>query len=325
MSEETNTADSQAREPQPHEVELTPLADDYSGLRILAVHAHPDDESSKGAATMVAYAQRGARVMVASMTGGQRGDILNQAVAADPAAQRDLPGVRRKEMARAQEAMGIEHRWIGFVDSGLPEGDPLPPLPWGCFATVPLQQAAAPLVRLVRDFKPHVILAYDEMGGYPHPDHIMSHKVAIEAYEKAGDPEAYPNEGESWTVSKIYYDRAFNPDRMKVFHDYLVSVGIESPFARWVAIAQESEEGKQPPVSRHKTTTRIPSADYFPIRDRALLAHASQVDPNGHFFALSPEQQKKVWPWEDYVLAYSRVETQLPECDFAQGINFKDE
>lgn len=305
---------------------LAPLADDYTGLRILAVHAHPDDESSKGAATMAAYIARGARVMVASMTGGQRGDVLNSALEANPSAHRDLPGVRRQEMKKAQEILGIEHRWIGFVDSGLPEGDPLPPLPYGCFATLPLERAAAPLIKLVRSFRPHIILTYDEIGGYPHPDHIMSHRVAVEAYEQAGNPEAYPGTGPAWEVSKIYYDRAFNPERMRAFHEYLVENGVESPFARWIAEALESDaKGHTPPVSRHETTTRISSGDYFELRDQALLSHATQVAPEDLFFAVSPEEQRNIWPFDDYTLAKTRVETQLPETCFSTGITYSPE
>lgn len=302
---------------------LRPLADDFSGLRILAVHAHPDDESSKGAASMAAYVARGARVMVASMTGGERGDILNAEVDNTPAAHRDLPGVRRAEMKAAAMILGIEHRWVGFVDSGLPEGDPLPPLPFGSFATLPLEQAAAPLVRLVREFRPHLILTYDEIGGYPHPDHIMTHRVAMEAYERSGDVDAYPGTGEPWEVSKIYYDRAFSPDRMGAFHRHLVEQGHESPFARWVAEAMEGDaKGNTPPVSRHQTTTRILSADYFEKRDAALLAHRSQVAPDSLFFAVPAEDQKDIWPFEDYVLARSRVTSELPETCFAAGIDF---
>lgn len=307
----------------PGQYKLAPLADDYSGLRILAVHAHPDDESSKGAATMAAYAARGARVMVASMTGGERGDVLNSALEANPSAHRDLPAVRRREMKKAQQVLGIEHRWIGFVDSGLPEGDPLPPLPYGSFATQPLERAAAPLVRLVRDFKPHVILTYDEIGGYPHPDHIMSHRVAVEAFEKAGDAAAYPGTGEAWEPLKLYYDRAFNPERMTTFHQYLVDQGLDSPFARWVAQALESDgKGHTPPVSRHETTTRIPCGDYFEKRDEALLSHTTQVAPGDLFFAVSPEVQREIWPFDDYTLIQSRVETELPETCLAAGIDY---
>ena len=154
-------------------------------LRLLAVHAHPDDESSKGAATMAMYAAAGVEVMVATCTDGSRGDIQNPAVEREPHPKRDMAGARRLEMDQAAKVLGIQQRWLGFTDSGLPEGDPLPPLPAGSFAVQPLERAAAPLVRLVRDFKPQVIVSYDENGGYPHPDHIMAHRVAVEAFAAA--------------------------------------------------------------------------------------------------------------------------------------------
>jgi mycothiol S-conjugate amidase len=119
-------------------------------LRLMAVHAHPDDESSKGAATMARYAREDVEVLVATMTGGERGSILNPAMER-PEVLANLPEIRRAEMAKAREILGVEQRFLGFVDSGLPEGDPKPPLPEGSFALVPLPVTAAPLVRLVRD------------------------------------------------------------------------------------------------------------------------------------------------------------------------------
>lgn len=297
------------------------MANDLSHLRLLAVHAHPDDESSKGAATMAHYRSRGARVMVATCTGGEAGSILNAGMESEPRAHRDLSGLRRTEMAEAAAALDIEHRWIGFRDSGLPEGDPLPALPWGCFATQPLERAAAPLVRLVRSFRPHVILTYDENGGYPHPDHIQTHNVAVEAYRAAGDPQKYPGTGEPWTPQKLYYDRAFNLERFQALHESLTERGLESPFAAMIARRQEQDaEGHEAPMPRHETTTRVPCGPFFPKRDDALRCHATQVDPHGFFFAVSAETQAEIWPWEDYVLAHSRVDSPLPEDDLFAGV-----
>ncbi|WP_323961921.1 mycothiol conjugate amidase Mca [Arthrobacter sp. JZ12] len=292
-----------------------------AGYRLLAVHAHPDDESSKGAATMASYVAAGVSVMVATCTGGERGDILNAQMAGEPHALRDLAGLRRLEMAEAAEALGIQHRWLGFMDSGLPEGDPLPPLPFGCFALQPLERAAAPLVKLVREFRPHVILSYDENGGYPHPDHIMAHKVAVEAYEAAGDPARYVGLGEPWAPSKLYYDRAFNPERFRALHFALEEAGLQSPYAERIAAWLEADaEGHQPARPTHSTTTQIDCGDFFEHRERALLAHRTQVEPGGFFFAVSSDLQRKVWPWEDYSLIQSRVPHELPESDFFAGI-----
>ena len=285
------------------------------GLRLLAVHAHPDDESSKGAAMMAAYAAAGAEVMVATATGGEAGDLLNPAAGENPHCHRDLPGVRRLEMQEAAEALGVQHVWLGFADSGLPEGDPMPPLPFGSFGTLPLEQASAPLVRLVRRFKPHVILAYDEMGGYPHPDHIMSHKIAVEAYHAAGDAERYPDCGEAWQPQKLYYDRAFNPARFRAIHDAFLAAGQESPYEDRIAWFEEADWR-----TKHEVTTQVPIGDFLDRRDAALRAHRTQVEPDGFFFATPNDFLREVWPYDDYVLIDSKVETQIPEYDVFAGL-----
>jgi mycothiol S-conjugate amidase len=290
-------------------------------LRLLAVHAHPDDESSKGAATMAKYAAAGVEVMVATCTDGARGDIQNPAVDGEPHPKRDMAGARRLEMARAAKVLGIQQRWLGFVDSGLPEGDPLPPLPAGSFASQPLKRAAAPLVRLVREFRPQVIVSYDENGGYPHPDHIMAHRVAVEAFEAAGDPDRYPGTGEAWAPSKLYYDRAFNPERFRALHFALEEAGLQSPYAERLAAWLESDaEGHTPEPAGHPTTTQVECGEYFEARDDALRAHRTQVDPLGFFFAVSPDMQRRAWPWEDYSLIQSRIPAQLPEKDLFAGL-----
>jgi mycothiol S-conjugate amidase len=300
---------------------MTASSSTQAPLRLLAVHAHPDDESSKGAATMAMYAASGVDVMVATCTDGSRGDIQNPAVEGEPHPKRDMAGARRLEMGQAAKVLGIRQRWLGFVDSGLPEGDPLPPLPAGSFAIQPLERAAAPLVRLVREFKPHVIISYDENGGYPHPDHIMAHRVAVEAFEAAGDPDRYPDAGEAWEPTKLYYDRAFSPERFRALHFALEEAGLQSPYAERLAAWLETDaEGHTPPPAGHPTTTPIDCGDYFEARDDALRAHRTQVDPLGFFFAVAPEMQRRAWPWEDYSLIQSRIPAELPEKDLFAGL-----
>jgi mycothiol S-conjugate amidase len=290
-------------------------------LRLMAVHAHPDDESSKGAATMARYIREGVEVLVATLTGGERGSVLNPAMDR-PEVQADLARIRREEMARAREILGVEQRFLGFVDSGLPEGDPLPPLPAGSFALVPLAEAAAPLVALVRDFRPHVILTYDESGGYPHPDHIKTHQVTVEAFEAAADPDRYPGVGsEPWQPLKMYYFVAFHQAKYVALHEELVRRGLESPyskiFAEWEERARKRLERGDRPL---EITTRVAAADYFGIRDDALRAHATQIDPNSSWFACPRDVERIAWPTEDYHLARSLVDTELPEDDLFAGI-----
>ncbi len=297
-----------------------PPAPECTQLRLMAVHAHPDDESSKGAATMARYVREGVEVLVCTLTGGERGDILNKKMER-PEIRADLPGVRRAEMEKARQVLGVQQRFLGFVDSGLPEGDPLPPLPEGCFALQSLEVAAAPLVAAVREFRPHVILTYDENGGYPHPDHIKTHEVAVEAFEAAADPDRYPGCGEPWQPLKLYYFLTFHRARFMALHEEMVGRGLESPYADRLKDWTDDDDDSGRP--RHEITTRVPCGDYFGIRDQALLAHATQVDPEGGWFACPAEVQRAAWPTEDYHLARSVVDAALPEDDLFAGIREK--
>jgi mycothiol S-conjugate amidase len=287
-------------------------------LRLMAVHAHPDDESSKGAATMAMYVRAGVDVLVCTLTGGERGDILNPRMER-PEVRADLPAIRRAEMEAARQILGVRQQFLGFVDSGLPEGDPPPPLPAGCFALEPLESAAQPLVRAVREFRPHVILTYDENGGYPHPDHVKCHDVSVEAFEAAADPDRYPDCGEPWQPLKLYYHLTFHRARILALHQAMLDRGLESPYADRLAdwVEDEDDASGKP---RHEITTRVNCGDYFETRNKALIAHATQVDPEGGWFAVSAEVQRAVWPTEDYHLARSLVDAELPEDDLFAGI-----
>jgi mycothiol S-conjugate amidase len=285
-------------------------------LRLMTVHAHPDDESSKGAATMAKYVAEGVQVLVATCTGGERGSVLNPKMDR-PEVLADISNIRRAEMDRAREILGVEQAWLGFVDSGLPEGDPLPPLPEGCFGLQDPQEAAKPLIKLIREFRPHVMTTYDENGGYPHPDHIMCHKVAVAAFEAAGDPDRYPELGEPWQPLKLYYNSGWTRARMLALHEGMLAAGLESPYAEWL------ERASDRPDRGDKLTTRIECGDYFSVRDDALRAHATQVDPDGFWFHIPLELQQKVWPTEDFELARSLVDSPIPESDLFAGIREK--
>jgi mycothiol S-conjugate amidase len=222
-----------------------------------------------------------------------------------PEVRADMPGTRRAEMARAASILGVQHRWLGFVDSGLPEGDPKPPLPPGCFALEPLEVPTEALVRVVREFRPHVLVTYDENGGYPHPDHIRTHEVSMAAFEAAGDPDRFPLAGEPWQPLKVYYSHGFSKARIEAFHEALLEAGMESPWAEWL---DRWDDGRPDPGKR--VTTRVPCSEYFHVRDDALRAHATQIDPNGRWFHMPMEMQQRVWPTEDYELARSLVDTE---------------
>jgi mycothiol S-conjugate amidase len=283
-------------------------------LRLMAVHAHPDDESSKGAATMARYVAEGHDVMVVTCTDGGAGSILNPAMDR-PDVLENMIEIRREEMARAAKILGIQHRWLGFKDSGLPEGDPKPPLPEGCFALVPLEESVPSLVEVIREFRPHVVVTYDENGGYPHPDHIRTHEISMAALDAAADPEFEPSLGEAWETQKVYYSHGFSRAKLLAFHEAMEARGLESPYTEWLA----NWDANRPDVM-DRVTTRVECADYFDVRDDALKAHATQIDPTSRWFAIPMDLQRDIWPTEEYELVRSQVDSTLPENDLFAGV-----
>ena len=279
-------------------------------LRLLAVHAHPDDESSKGSASTAKYVSEGVQIMVVSCTGGERGDILNPGF---ELGERSISDVRKLEMQRAAEILGVSHRWLGFEDSGWPDGDPKPPLPKGCFADLPLETVSAPLVEIVREFKPHVITTYDENGGYPHPDHIRTHEVSMYAWEKAADPNFETNQ-EPWVAAKLYYHHGFSKSRVQAMHNACQDLGIDSPYQEWL------DEWEDEDLVTNRVTARIDCANWFPIREAALKAHETQIDPSGSWFAIPSDKLAEIWPTEDYELAISRIGEIVEETDLFEGL-----
>ncbi len=307
-----------------------------TNLRLMAVHAHPDDESSKGAATYAKYAAEGVRVVVVSCTGGESGDILNDEVRSSPRSIWDLPGLRFDEMTAARDVLGVDHRWLGYRDSGLPAEGQLPtPL---SFATIDVEISAQPLVRLIRAERPQMVITYDENGGYPHPDHVRAHEVAVRAIEAAADADYHPELGEVWAVSKLYYERIFNTERIEAVYEAGIRSGGEevAHLTEWMASRLGKDAGVEGvsadnPVEDNAAdegdhipgtaTTHIPVADYFETRDRALRAHRSQVgDEHASYFFWPNALQREAWPFEDFELIWSHVPTALPEDDLFAGL-----
>ncbi|MGV9850856.1 mycothiol conjugate amidase Mca [Streptomyces sp. NPDC003442] len=282
----------------------------------MSVHAHPDDESSKGAATLAKYAAEGVEVLVVTCTGGERGDVLNPAMDR-PGVRENLAAIRRDEMAEARRILGVRQHFLGFVDSGLP--GPGEPLPEGCFALAPLEEAAGRLVGLMRSFRPHVVVTYDETGGYPHPDHIRTHEVTAAAFDAVGEAGRHPGAGVPWRPLKLYYQGGLSRPWFQAMHDALTARGMDSGMGEVLAELPEAGSG-----SGLEITTRVPCAEYFATRDRALLAHATQIDPNAGFMRHDRDVERQVWPTEDYHLARSHVVADVdgatPEDDLFAGV-----
>lgn len=279
-------------------------------LSLLTVHAHPDDESSKGAGSVARYHAQGAHTVLVCCTGGEAGDILNPAMDR-PEIRERLHEVRMEELARATSIIGYDEVvMLGYRDSGMP-GTPENEDP-ASFAQAPLDEAVGRLVAVIRRTRPQVILTYsDDQQGYLHPDHLRVHDISVPAFEAAGDPDAYPDAGEPWEPAKLYYT-IWSRQRIVAMHEKFLELGLESPF---------DEKWFQRPSQEDRTTTRIDISGFTEVRDKALLAHATQVDPTSKFwFGLPPEVAQTVYPYEEYVLARSRVPSSVPEDDLFAGV-----
>jgi mycothiol S-conjugate amidase len=278
----------------------------------LFIHAHPDDESSKGAGTMAKYASEGVRVVLVCATGGEEGEILNPRMD-QPGIVERIAEIREAELATACDILGVAKMYeLGYRDSGMPdsEANARPE----AFCNADPKEAVGKLVEIIRKERAQVIVGYDESRGYEHPDHVCVHKWGRLAYDEAGDPDAYPDLGEPWRPSKYYHHATFTKKRFELLHDAAVAEGIESPYAGWL------ENWDSIGFGEPEITTQVDCADFIELRSKALLAHATQIDPDSFWFAIPDDMQKKVYPWEDYTLIDSSVEAKLPEDDLFAGL-----
>lgn len=283
-------------------------------LCLLQVHAHPDDEASKGSGTNARYAAEGVRTVLVCCTGGEAGDILNPA-ADTPEIRADLPAVRLAELRASARVLGYDAvHLLGYHDSGMPgtEHNARP----DNFANAPLDEAVGRLVRIIRAERPQVIITYHEdREFYPHPDHIRVHEISVPAFDAAGDPERFPEAGEPWQPSKLYYT-GWSLRRIKALDAAFRARGEESPYRAWF------ERGF--PDRDDRFTTMIDVSDHLRHRREALLAHRTQVDPNGFWMRLPDDVVREVFPWEEFSLARSLVDTGVadgePETDLFAGV-----
>jgi mycothiol S-conjugate amidase len=287
------------------------------------VHAHPDDEASKGAPTLARYHSEGVRTVLVCCTGGEEGDLHNPSLrepgqpfhGLTPEEEKALlRELRPKELARSAEVIGFDEVvMLGYRDSGM-EDSPANNDP-ASFHQADFDEAVGRLVEVIRRTRPHVILTYnDDQQGYPHPDHLRVHDISGPAFERAGDPAWYPELGPPWQPSKLYYT-VWSRRRLLAVHEALLALKGASPF---------EEAWFERPDQDHRITTQIPVADHLWARSGALRAHATQVDPTEAFwFGLSDQELADAYPYEDWILARSLVGEAAPgevEDDLFAGI-----
>jgi mycothiol S-conjugate amidase len=285
---------------------------------ILTVHAHPDDESSKGAGTVALYHAQGVQTVLVCCTGGEEGEVLNPALDT-PETHARIAELRREELARAAAIIGYDEVvMLGYRDSGMAgsEANANP----ASFAQAPFDEAVERLVAVVRRARPQVMVVYgDDQSGYPHPDHIRAHEIGVAAFSAAGDARLFPDAGQVWQPTKLYYT-VFSMARFEEVHNKFVELGLESPF-------DEEWRNRWKDRPAETITAAVDISDFADIRREALLAHATQVDPESPFwFGLPPEVMRSIHPFDDYRLAQTvpaglvRADPAEPETDLFAGI-----
>jgi mycothiol S-conjugate amidase len=276
-------------------------------LCMLTVHAHPDDEASKGAPTLAMYHAQGVRTVLVCCTGGEEGDLQNPALrepggpfegVAPEDERARLAELRPLELARSAEIIGFDDVvMLGYRDSGMPDTEPNQRA--DSFNMAPLDEATGRLVAVIRRERPQVIITYpDDQKGYPHPDHLRVHDISVLAFSRAGDPAWYPDLGEPFQPDKLYYT-IWSRARMVASHEALIRLRGKSPY---------NEKWMDRPDQDAKITTKLDVSEYLWARTESLRAHATQVDPTeSWWFGLTDEEMAEVYPYEDWMLARSTV------------------
>jgi mycothiol S-conjugate amidase len=261
---------------------------------------------------MARYADEGVRVVLVCCTDGAAGDVLNPRMD-KPGIKERMVELRKAELETACDILGVSKIYhLGYRDSGMPgtEANAHP----DAFCNAEPDTAVGKLVEIIRAEKPDVILGYDESKGYEHPDHVKVYEWGTQAFHDAGDTSKFPDRGEPFAPSKLYYFATFTRKRMQILNDAAVEEGIESPYAGW--LDSWDDIGFVEP----EITSQVDVRDYIELRSKALLAHATQIDPDSFWFAIPDDLQKRVYPWEDYTFIVGDRDFELPEDDLFKGL-----
>ncbi len=277
---------------------------------ILAIHAHPDDESSKGAGTVARYTDDGVHAVLVTATGGEAGDILNPAME-HPDIAANLARIRQRELEDAAHIIGYDEViMLGYRDSGMPDSDDNRRA--DAFCNQPHDEVLERLVTIVRAQQPDVVLGYDDHEFYPHPDHLFVHRLSLDVFAAASDPRRFPDAGAPWQVSRLFAP-VFTIERIVTLHEAMLARLGTSPYERWIERITEREEPD-------RLIVKVDVTGYVERGRDALRAHRTQIDPDGFWFMAPTELVEEVYPWEDFELLATSGEGALADGDLFAGI-----
>jgi N-acetyl-1-D-myo-inositol-2-amino-2-deoxy-alpha-D-glucopyranoside deacetylase len=279
---------------------------------LMAVHAHPDDESILTGGVLARAVADGHRAAVVTCTGGERGEIVGEGF--DPDELRpNLAAVRAAELARALDILGAgPPRLLGYRDSGMfgEEGNDDP----GAFWQADFDDAVGRLVRHIRAFRPEVLVTYDAFGGYGHPDHIQAHRVALVAVEAAASAGLHAEAGPPWRTAKVYFATIPRSGIVQI-NRALAERGLPSPFA-----GADRPEDVVAGVPDDDITTVVDVRPQLERKLTALRAHATQLGPDSFFLNVPDDLAEAIFGREAFVRLRSDVTAPTPEDDLFAGL-----
>ena len=277
---------------------------------LMLVHAHPDDETFATGGTIARYSRAGVRVVNVTCTGGERGEIVDPELAT-PENFADLGAIRQGELAMANEILGVsDQEYLGYCNSGMAgTASNLEP---SCFMQATIDESTERLVRLIRRYRPQVLVSYDENGTYGHPDHIRAHEITVAAFAAAGDPNSYPETGAAWQPTKLYY--VGQPrERMIGLWRRRQALGQPSP------LDNPDFDPQTRGIDDARITTALDVAEFVPLKVAALRAHRTQVKPD-HMLLQGDPLAAEYLGQEFFVLAQGPQPAQTPETDLFENI-----
>lgn len=261
--------------------------------RLLGVFAHPDDEGTMGGA-LLHYSEKGVETGLVYATRGEVGEISDPTLATPE----NLGQVREQEMRTAAKALHVPNLWfLDYRDSGMagtPENqDPR------AFVRVHLADAVGKLVAIIRQFRPQVLVTFDESGAYGHPDHIAIYQYTTSAFHAAADDALYPELGSAHATAKLYYT-AFPRSAIASISEWL---GEREDYNSIFAGLDPKTLG----LSDEQITVRLNVEKWQEAKARSWAMHRTQMNPN-MLMAQIPEDLQRRWrSLECYQLATSRV------------------
>ncbi len=296
-------------------------------LTIMAVHAHPDDEATSGGASLAYYrGVEGVQTIVVTCTDGAEGEMHD--ADRDPVeAAAKIAEIRYEEMANAARILNLSaHEWLGYRDSGM-VGTPANENP-ASFHKADFNEATGRLVRLVRRYRPQVLITYNSFGGYGHPDHIQAHKITSAAFEYAADLDRYSEEefGPAWQPLKLYTAAFSRAAWQSVWHS-LRQNGEDWPFQPPKKEGEEETEAAPkkefPPefgTPDSEITTIIDVKGHYRTAIEALMVHRTQINPESPFWKLRSRFADTMMQKDYFILFKSKVPAQRPEYDLFAGL-----